>query len=48
MSMLKRYISQRDEEVQCEQHSAFKAIGDIYGMAPDVQKEIAWATEQTA
>jgi len=46
MSMLKRYIRSEMKEVKAN-NIRFQAIGDIYGLAPDVQKEIAWATEQT-
>ena len=47
MSMLKRYIRSEMKEVKSN-NIRFQAIGDINGLAPDVQKEIAWATEQTA
>lgn len=46
MSMLKRYIRSELKEVKAN-NIRFQAIGDIIGLAPDVQKEIAWATEQT-
>ncbi|MGH9948229.1 MAG: isoprenyl transferase [Pyrinomonadaceae bacterium] len=46
MSMLKRYIRSEMKEVKSN-NIRFQAIGDIYGLAPDVQKEIAWATDQT-
>jgi len=46
MSMLKRYIRSEMKEVKAN-NIRFQAIGDIYGLASDVQKEIAWATEQT-
>ena len=44
--MLKRYIRSEMKEVKAN-NIRFQAIGDVYGLAPDVQKEIAWATEQT-
>lgn len=47
MSMLKRYIRSEMLEVKAN-NIRFQAIGKIEGLAPDVQKEIAWATEQTA
>ena len=46
MSMLKRYIRSELKEVKAN-NIRFRAIGDIIGLAPDVQKEIAWATDQT-
>jgi undecaprenyl diphosphate synthase len=46
MSMLKRYIRSEMKEVSAN-NIRFQAIGDINGLAPDVQKEIAWATDQT-
>jgi undecaprenyl diphosphate synthase len=46
MSMLKRHIRSEMREVK-QNNIRFQAIGDIAGLAPDVQKEIAWATEQT-
>lgn len=46
MSMLKRYIRSELKEVKSN-NIRFRAIGDIDGLAPDVQKEIAWATGQT-
>lgn len=46
MSMLKRYIRSELKEVKSN-NIRFRAIGNINGLAPDVQKEIAWATEQT-
>jgi undecaprenyl diphosphate synthase len=46
MSMLKRYIRSELREVRAN-NIRFQAIGEIAGLAPDVQKEIAWATEQT-
>ena len=47
MSMLKRYLRSELREVS-ENNIRFQAIGDIAGLSPDVQKEIAWAVEQTA
>jgi undecaprenyl diphosphate synthase len=47
MSMLKRHIRSEMREVRSN-NIRFQAIGNIAGLAPDVQKEIAWATEQTA
>ncbi len=47
MSMLKRYIRSEMREVHAN-NIRFQAIGNIAGLAPDVQKEIAWATEHTA
>lgn len=47
MSMLKRYIRSETREVK-EHNIRFQAIGNIAGLAPDVQREIAWAKEQTA
>jgi undecaprenyl diphosphate synthase len=47
MSMLKRHIRSEMKEVKGN-NIRFQAIGNIGGLAPDVQKEIAWATEQTA
>ncbi|MGB7208915.1 MAG: isoprenyl transferase [Pyrinomonadaceae bacterium] len=47
MSMLKRYLRSELREVS-ENNIRFQAIGDIAGLSPDVQKEIAWAMEQTA
>ena len=46
MSMLKRYIRSEMREVKSN-NIRFQAIGNIAGLAPDVQKEIAWATEET-
>jgi undecaprenyl diphosphate synthase len=46
MSMLKRYIRSEMKEVN-DNNIRFQAIGDISGLAPDVQKEIAWATDKT-
>lgn len=47
MSMLKRYIRSEIKEVKAN-NIRFQAIGNIHGLAPDVQKEIAWATELTS
>lgn len=47
MSMLKRYIRSEMREVDAN-NIRFQAIGNIQGLAPDVQKEIACATAQTA
>ncbi len=47
MSMLKSYLRSELREVS-ENNIRFQAIGDIAGLSPDVQKEIAWAMEQTA
>lgn len=47
MSMLKKYIRSELREVKAH-NIRFQAIGNISGLAPDVQKEIEWATEQTA
>ncbi len=46
MSMLKRYIRSEMREVKSN-NIRFQAIGNIAGLAPDVQKEIAWATAET-
>lgn len=46
MSMLKRYIRSEMKEVKAN-NIRFQAIGDIYGLSEDVQKEIAWATNMT-
>jgi undecaprenyl diphosphate synthase len=46
MSMLKRYIRSEISEVKAN-NIRFQAIGNIYGLSPDVQKEIAWATDMT-
>ncbi len=46
MSMLKRYIRSEMKEVKAN-NIRFRAIGDLHGLAPDVQKEIQWATDQT-
>lgn len=47
MSMLKRYIRSEMREVKSN-NIRFQAIGNIAGLAPDVQKEIEWATEETS
>ena len=47
MSMLKRYIRSEMKEVKAN-NIRFRAIGDLHGLAPDVQKEIEWATAQTS
>lgn len=47
MSMLKRYLRSELKEV-LENNIRFQPIGDLSGLAPDVQKEIAYAVEQTA
>lgn len=47
MSMLKRYIRSEMREVKSN-NIRFQAIGDITGLAEDVQKEIAWAENETA
>ena len=47
MSMLKRYLRSELSEVR-DNNIRFQAIGNIAGLSPDVQKEIAWAMEQTA
>lgn len=47
MSMLKRYLRSELNEVR-DNNIRFQAIGNIGGLADDVQKEIAWAMEQTA
>ncbi len=47
MQMLKRYIRSELKEVNANNIS-FRAIGDISGLADDVQKEIAAATQTTA
>lgn len=46
MSMLKRYIRSEMKEVKAN-NIRFRAIGDLYGLAQDVQDEIQWATAQT-
>ena len=47
MAMLKRYIRSEIDEVRSN-NIRFQAIGDTKGLSADVQKEIAWATGQTA
>lgn len=47
MSMLKRYLRSELKEVQ-KNNIRFQAIGNIAGLAPDVQKEITSAMEKTA
>ncbi len=47
MSMLKRYIRSEMAEVRSN-NIRFQAIGHIEGLSEGVQKEIAWATAQTA
>jgi undecaprenyl diphosphate synthase len=47
MQMLKRYIRSELKEVNAN-NIRFQAIGDISGLADDVQKEIAAATQTTA
>lgn len=47
MAMLKRYIRSEMREVKSN-NIRFRAIGNIHGLAPDVQKEIEWATRETA
>jgi undecaprenyl diphosphate synthase len=47
MSMLKRYIRSEMAEVRSN-NIRFQAIGNIAGLSEGVQKEIAWAMEQTA
>jgi undecaprenyl diphosphate synthase len=46
MSMLKRYIRSEMREVKSN-NIRFQAIGDIGGLGEDVQKEIAWAENET-
>src|SRR5215210_6617831 len=46
MQMLKCYIRSELKEVNAN-NIRFQAIGDISGLAPDVQKEIAAATQAT-
>ncbi len=46
MSMLKRYIRSEMKEVKAN-NIRFQAIGDIFGLSPDVQKEIEVATDMT-
>lgn len=47
MSMLKRYLRSELREVSGN-NIRFQAIGDLAGLSDDVQKEIAWAVEQTS
>ena len=47
MSMLKKVLRRELEEVN-SYNIRFQAIGDIAGLAPDVQSELAYATERTA
>lgn len=47
MQMLKRYIRSELKEVH-EHNIRFQAIGELYGLDDDVQKEIAQATQTTA
>ena len=47
MSMLKKVLRRELEEVH-SYNIRFEAIGDIAGLAPDVQAELAYATEKTA
>lgn len=47
MSMLKRYIRSEIKEVRSN-NIRFQAIGDIAGLSESVQKEIAWATNETS
>jgi undecaprenyl diphosphate synthase len=47
MSMLKKVLRRELEEVTAS-NIRFQAIGDIAGLAPDVQAELAFATEKTA
>jgi undecaprenyl diphosphate synthase len=47
MSMLKRYIRSEMAEVKSN-NIRFQAIGNIAGLSEGVQKELAWATQQTA
>lgn len=46
MSMLKKVLRRELEEVN-SYNIRFQAIGDIAGLAPDVQAELAFATERT-
>lgn len=46
MSMLKRYIRSEMREVK-QNNIRFQAIGDVAGLAADVQREIEWARAQT-
>jgi undecaprenyl diphosphate synthase len=47
MSMLKHYLRKELQEVR-KHKIRFVPIGDIGGLGPDVQKEIAYAVDQTA
>ena len=47
MSMLKRVLRRELDEVSAH-NIRFQAIGNIAGLAPDVQAELAYATEKTA
>ena len=47
MSMLKKVLRRELEEVS-SYNIRFQAIGNIKGLAPDVQAELAYATEKTA
>jgi undecaprenyl diphosphate synthase len=47
MSMLKRVLRRELDEVSAH-NIRFQAIGNIAGLAPDVQAELAFATEKTA
>lgn len=46
MSMLKRYIRSEMDEVRSN-NIRFQPIGDIAGLSESVQKELAWAVDQT-
>jgi undecaprenyl diphosphate synthase len=47
MSMLKKVLRRELDEVSAS-NIRFQAIGNIAGLAPDVQAELAFATEKTA
>ena len=47
MSMLKKVLRRELDEVSAH-NIRFQAIGNIAGLAPDVQAELAYATEKTA
>jgi undecaprenyl diphosphate synthase len=47
MSMLKRYIRNELDEVH-NHNIRFQAIGNIYGLSEDVQREIRFAMDKTA
>jgi len=47
MSMLKKVLRRELDEVTAS-NIRFQTIGDIGGLAPDVQAELAYATEKTA